>query len=485
MADVLAKFDDRQITVLRQRFLAENPRTLNELGEQLGVSRERVRQIEAAIKERLNHSFHFGTAVGNLLASIRIEIQPIAALSRLISRHPELARTVPGISVPLWLVLDRLDDYFEVTDGWAAAPDITAAREQTRILLEDFANEHGVVDIKALLDPANLPEPELQEWLRYCGYTIVEDRILTRTRSLGDHAAGLLDIAGQPLHIDDLHQRIGGDRSQRSLANALGGDDRFVRTDRASWGLTGWDVETYAPIRVQIARELNAAGGRIAVDDLVRSITERFDVSAKSIYSYASSGENEIVDGVVQRRQQPAQPRKEPGQTRRLFRHGDVWRFRISVTRDHLRGSGFPVPAGVARLVSCERGDTVELPSNLGVQTIRWTGAQPSSGTIKRFLDSLRVQEGDTAFLEFRPDGTFDVRLMPPLGEGECNVIHRALMLIGSDVAEPSNSTAILAHAVELSPDSKPRRILSTYHQRGDEDIAGLLEQAWTRSQSG
>ena len=42
---------DRQI--VEQRLLADPPRTLNELGEEFGVTRERVRQLEARVMKRL------------------------------------------------------------------------------------------------------------------------------------------------------------------------------------------------------------------------------------------------------------------------------------------------------------------------------------------------------------------------------------------------------------------------------------------------
>jgi hypothetical protein len=481
LTSLLSQLDERQTIVLRERLLARQPRRLAALGEQLDVSRERIRQIEAAIKELLASTFHFGTTIGNLLASLRVEIQPIARLDRLVGLHPELAREVPGLDVPFWLILDRLDDYFEVTDGWAAAPDVSAAADQTRTLLEDFANEHGLVELAAVAAATTMSAAELRDWLAQCGYVLYNDHILTRTRSMGDHAAGLLAAAGEPLHLDELHLRMGKDRSIRSLANTLADDERFVRTDRSTWALAGWQVEEYTSIRQLIGLELAAAGGQVGINELVQSITGRFDVSPNSVYTYASAGDYEVIDGVAQRRERAAPPRKEPAGTRRLFQHGATWKLRMTVTRDHLRGSGFSVPAAVAKLLGCHQGSVVQLNSSLGTQNIRWTGLQPSSGTIKRFLDSIGAEEGQIIFLVFLPDGGFDVHLMPHLPL-ETDSLRQAMVLIGAAATEDLNGApALLAGAVGLPQDAKPRRILSAYYQRGDDDVAGLLERAWTR----
>ncbi|MFU8870411.1 sigma factor-like helix-turn-helix DNA-binding protein [Micromonospora sp. SL4-19] len=479
----LSELDERQARIVRDRFLGRPPKKLAELASEFDVSRERVRQIETKVKDLLTARFHFGTTIGNLLASLRTEIQPIAALDRLITLHPDLARDVPGVNVPLWLVLDRLDDYFEVTDGWAAAPDVAAAREQTRILLEDFATEHGLVDLAAVTSATSMPKTELLAWLSWCGYVLHNNQILTRTSSLSDHAAGLLAATGEPLHIDELQRQMDRDNSIRSLANQLGDDERFVRTDRATWGLASWQLEEYTSIRQQIGLELAAAGGEVEIGQLIDSITSRFDVSPSSVRAYAGNGDYEIVQGVVRRREAPAAPRKAPSATRRLFKcDDDWWKFRVTITRDHLRGSGFPVPSGVASLVGCAQGEVVELESDLGPQSIRWTGLQPSSGTIKRFLDRLEVQEGQNIFLEFGPYGRFDVTLLDPVNP-EDHPLEQAAALTGCDegVGNPEDAQMALAMAVDLPVHAKPRQILSTYRQRGDDDIAGLLEQVWTR----
>jgi RNA polymerase sigma-32 factor len=53
IADFAQGLGDRDLRILRERILAEEPRTLAQLGEEFEVSRERVRQLEAKLVNRL------------------------------------------------------------------------------------------------------------------------------------------------------------------------------------------------------------------------------------------------------------------------------------------------------------------------------------------------------------------------------------------------------------------------------------------------
>jgi RNA polymerase primary sigma factor len=57
ISQVLDALDERESRVLRDRFGIGRDRslTLDQVGQQFGVSRERIRQIEAAALKRLRH----------------------------------------------------------------------------------------------------------------------------------------------------------------------------------------------------------------------------------------------------------------------------------------------------------------------------------------------------------------------------------------------------------------------------------------------
>jgi RNA polymerase sigma-32 factor len=69
LKDKLADFADtlggREETIIRKRWLTEEPLTLRELGARFGVSRERARQVEKRLLDRLKKYLvdEFGSAV--------------------------------------------------------------------------------------------------------------------------------------------------------------------------------------------------------------------------------------------------------------------------------------------------------------------------------------------------------------------------------------------------------------------------------------
>lgn len=56
LSDALASLDERNKTIIRKRWLSENKSTLHELAEELGVSAERVRQLEQNAIKKLKSS---------------------------------------------------------------------------------------------------------------------------------------------------------------------------------------------------------------------------------------------------------------------------------------------------------------------------------------------------------------------------------------------------------------------------------------------
>ncbi|MCV7240426.1 sigma factor-like helix-turn-helix DNA-binding protein [Mycolicibacterium celeriflavum] len=473
----LRQLDSRAIQVLRHRLFADDPFTLDELGRQHNVTRERIRQIEGKARGEMLSSISGEGALATVAEAARTLIGTIRPLDELLSFMPALGRLVESVGHPAWRVLDRLDDAYEIEDGWCVVPTMTAARVMTQTQLQERADKYGVVRLEDLMlvetaEPDRRPE-FTASWLSHCGYIIEGAFVLTRTQSIGDYAAAILSLTGTPMSSKDILDRFVFERSVTSLRNTMALDDRFERVDRDRWALTEWGMDTYAGIRSLIREMVTRNGGRVDLDNLVENITGRYSVSANSVIAYASSPPFEQRDGVVRLAGEGQEVRKTPGRTRRLFRQHDAWAYRIRVSKDHLRGSGSVAPKAIATILGLQFGETRQLESPLGPQVVAWTGTQPSFGTIRRFLLDGDIAAGTDAFLVLHDDGSFS---FSPCRDMTGEPLTDVLSLIGTPgTTDREDARSALARAVGMDDTAPIVSVIAAYRERGDGDVADLL----------
>jgi RNA polymerase sigma-32 factor len=73
LADALAQLDERERHIVTERRLAEDKQTLEELGQAYGISRERVRQLEARAVRKLETAMRQAAAGGGTAGLLREE----------------------------------------------------------------------------------------------------------------------------------------------------------------------------------------------------------------------------------------------------------------------------------------------------------------------------------------------------------------------------------------------------------------------------
>ncbi|PPA41780.1 hypothetical protein BF14_020040 [Streptomyces griseus] len=477
--EALRALDHRAAQVLSARLFADDAITLDQLGKEYGVTRERVRQIEGKARSAMLGFLRDGGLLELVAETTRTLIGTLRPLDDLLTLTPALGKTVELAGKPAWRVLDRLDDTYEIEDGWCVAPTMTAVRAITQTVLQEKADKYGVVrldsvDLIETSQPERLPELTAS-WLTHCGYIIEGDFVFTRTQSVGDYGAAVLSVAASPLSAQEIVDRFIIERSAGSLRNAMSQDDRFERVDRDRWALSEWGMDAYAGVRSLIRERVACGGGHVNLNDLIEYITGKYSVMASSVVAYASSPPFETRDGIVRLAGADRESRKSPERTRRLFRHEDAWAYRVRVTKDHLRGSGSVAPMAIASIVGLQSGQTRQLESPLGPQVISWTSPQPSFGTIRRFLMDSDIAADTDAFLILGDDGSFAFELTRELTG---DALADALSLIGApSTVENAKAREALAKAIGLPSESPLTSIIGGYRERGDSDIADLLTE--------
>lgn len=471
----LTMMDERETSILRERTFADRPLTLDALGHQLGVTRERVRQIEKKAELKLSKPLD-STPIGDLAAAIRTRINKVCSLNYLLATFPALNEPVPSAGQSVWRLVDRLDDTFEILDGWAAVPSVDAVREQTRSIDDSEFEIFGVSDLSQVAFALALPEDkrgdELRAWLDYCGCEMFENYVSSRQLPIPDWADLILRSFGSPLSIEEIAERMPVDRAVTSIRNALAEDDRFVRADRDRFALTLWGGPNYTGIRDAIEMAIDLSGGSTDLEALVQNLTTQFTVAASSVRAYAQAHPFESTGGKVRRRDGKEVFAANPSGSKRLYRVEDGWALRIKITRDHARGSGSVLPNALAVLIGLSPGDTLGILSIDGTQSVYWTGIQPSLGSIRRLLEPSRLSEGEWAFAIFADKGWFS---LIPLRTADQGGIDQALALAGSPWQNAGKARAALALALSLPMASSWPSIIGAAQNRGDNDLADAI----------
>ncbi|RLK59602.1 sigma factor-like helix-turn-helix DNA-binding protein [Actinokineospora cianjurensis] len=474
--DAFRELDIRDVLVLRRRLFADEPATLDELGAHLGITRERVRQIESRARTTMLNRLSVGSL--NMVAgSARTMIGTIRPLSDLLVHLPVLAQMVESVDQPAWRVIDRLDDAYEIEDGWCVVPTLSAAKELTRTHLGEHADQYGVALLEDL-DLVTTTAPEQQAeftraWLSACDYVVDGNQVITRTRSMGDYAAAILSIHGAPMSADEVASRFTVERGARSLRNAMSLDDRFERVDRDRWALAEWGMEAYAGVRSVIREELAKAGGRINLDALIERITGRYSVAASSVITYASAPPFKTLNGVVRLQDASRESRKTPERTNRMYRRSDAWVYRVCITHDHLRGSGSVAPKAIVSILGMQFGEKRQLDSALGPLAVNYCGTQPTFGSIRRFLREDDIPIGTEVFLVIGDDNSFAVQVVAGLRD---EPLADALALVGAPTALTGDAARrFFASAINLSTGATVLEVISAFRERGDTEIADLL----------
>jgi hypothetical protein len=489
LRELIGAWDERQLAIAAARMFASDRIALEVLGERFSVTRERIRQIQISLEKQVQQWPHVQlgrTFHGHLLA-VQNALGPVATDTELKALHDEHTRTVPGLDLPLWQVLACCLPDRQWAQGWVVEGDLRDRQEHSRAALQQRCSSQTVLswnEAVRLLADFGIREEGAQAWLEDLGgFRIVDDSLLSWGRSVNERAEAILSLAGQPLPAAELLSRLDDGTALVSLRNQLQTDERFLRRDRDLYGLRCWGGPEYLGIREMIVRELEAAEGQARAEDIVSALCSQFDVSDKSVHAYLSGpGFERFQRGWVRLATPDTedgadyQPRRDVSQTRRCFQTGQGnWWYRLDVNRDHLRGSGFPVPSGFAVHLDLTPGNKIELPHQVGEATVAW-GNQPTFGSLRPLLESLGAVEGDHVFLAVK-DGNLKAQRIAQEADAELTHTQRALrlMALSGDVAEAA-MPSVVGRRIGLADATTMEEVYAHLRQRGDKDILMLLQ---------
>lgn len=247
VAKILSLVDqEREREIISRRFgLYDRKETLEQIGELLGITRERVRQLEKAILNKLKNA-----AKDEQLSKAR-------SLEKLLTKHlSEMGRAAR---------IDKLSDkiHAKKTDQKERAhiAFIAALSANLSPLSENDNFHHGV----AIIDLGD------------------EKQVRTKVEEIVE----IIKIKSQPISIDELHNELNYDHP--SQVEALASLSKNLAELNGKWGLIKWPTVNPRNIRDKIYVILQTKGKPMHFSEIADSIKEsqfkRKDVTTQAIHN--------------------------------------------------------------------------------------------------------------------------------------------------------------------------------------------------------
>lgn len=459
---------DRQRAILATRLVGLGSRTLDDLGHEFGVSRQRVNQLEnqlVAVVRALRDTDEVWGPVRWTIRELRQRLGGFAPLTD-DALPPDPAGSLVTRTL-LWLAGYRVTPAAVVSMGFALPE-----KDELPLL-----GGGPAIDVMALAKDLHRRGAALhllnQAMLAIDGVRRVDGRLVLWPRGLVDQAVTVLTVRGRPMTTDELDEVIGRDISTDSFRNRLLVDPRICRATRANVALRSWGRQEYTSIADLMCRRLQT--GAMPLNSLAAELHRDFEISVESVHSFSRAPAFVVRAGQIMLRpaDQPYVPAAPPGRVSGLFSIGtDVLVWRLQVGPDLFRGSGRAMPVQIAMFLALSPGDRRVLANEHGDVLASWSphsSTGPSIGSLRAQAKALAASDGALLLVVFdRRLNSIVVQRVPdpPAGETALNAIARLTGL------PPGSGLAELAAAVHADID----HVGAALRQRGDTELAAAVE---------
>ena len=296
--DVLATIErEREREIISRRFgLFDRKETLEQIGELLGITRERVRQLEKSVITRLRataeqgglpHVPEFQTKVRELLMSMG-DAARVSDLTTQLTEDPnrlEQARVAFLSQLCPELVVISEDDNFYLSVGVKDVFDEKALKSQVAKLIETIKQLGEPKTAEEIAKAAGIQDPKRVEALASTSKSLatLNNRWglvkwpMVNPKNIRDKIYVILKEQGKHMHFNEIAEAIKAsdfkrkDVTTQAIHNELIKDKRFVLIGRGIYALKEWGY-TKGTVADIISEVLKKEGGPLHRDEIVKRV---------------------------------------------------------------------------------------------------------------------------------------------------------------------------------------------------------------------
>ncbi len=308
--DILKVIDqDREREIITRRFgLFDRKETLEQIGELLGITRERVRQLEKAILIRLKIAAEEGKIpavhdverliVRDLSENGRIgRVQDVA--SRLVDATPtnitKAHVAFVGELSPKLVIVSENDNYYQGV-GIAEMGDEKKIRAEVDAIVKTIKKHGEPIDIEALHGMLSYESPAQVRALASLSKGLASLKDVwglvkwptVNPKNIRDKIYVILADNGKPMHFSDIATHIKDsdfkrkDVTTQAIHNELIKDKRFVLIGRGIYALDEWGYRK-GTVSDIITNVLKKAGEPLHRDEIVKRVLKSRQVKETTI----------------------------------------------------------------------------------------------------------------------------------------------------------------------------------------------------------
>ena len=296
LARTLDAASETECTIIEHRLLRTPPVTLEEVGSQVGVTRERIRQVQARI-ERKTHAA-LGRGLRIISATLKEPLGHVVSQSQLEGRIEELLPADKDLATRLFRRALLNEMGFTLDNGVYLDERATEQLRHIRASIRRLADDVGLVDEQRLV--ASLPSEEWEQWWPWvrerCGLHDLFGTFGIRDSGKARAKAALISI-GRPATREEIARVCGfGENKTGSHLSVI---PSVVKADKDRWGLEDWVDDEYEGIVGEIIQRIEEDGGATTTERLLTELPGKFGVNPMSVRAYMQTPKFVIRDGWI------------------------------------------------------------------------------------------------------------------------------------------------------------------------------------------
>ena len=288
---------EREREIVTRRYgLFDRKETLEQIGELLGITRERVRQLEKSVMTRLRISAEQGNVphVADVQERLVNELQTMGGAARISelagrlvaenTRDEQSRLTFLAYLCPDLVVVNEDNDFYQGV-ALKSLRDEKQLKKQVAKLIDVIKTNGDVMNVNTLAEKSGIKDPKQAQALASLSKKLATLNgvwglvkwPMVNPKNIRDKIYVILHQNGRHMHFNEIAEAIKGsdfkrkDVTTQAIHNELIKDPRFVLIGRGIYALKEWGYErgTVADIITQVLKE---AGEPLHRDEIVKRV---------------------------------------------------------------------------------------------------------------------------------------------------------------------------------------------------------------------